>query len=212
MRKSFIILFFSFSMSLLGQSFEGEIIFEIKYFRVDSGEEVRHNDLKNIAGYKSIFLTKDGYEKQITDSQLNSVTIFSSSENRFYYKDSPKNDTLFFRDLKKSYNTPFEYEIENNADTIAGYSCNKLIYKSGDGLAHFYFAPELRKNPKYSKNFRAFNKNKIDEMMKSYCLRYDIYAGELIIRAVAIEVKERKLSNKEFILPEHKILIEKYGR
>ncbi len=200
-------------MSLLGQNFEGEIKYEIKYFRIDNGKEVQHNDLKNIAGTKSILLVKNGYEKQITNSQHYSITVLSLSENRMYYKNSPKNDTLFFFDLNKFHNTPFDYEVIKNVDTIAGYPCNKLIYKnSGDNNMTFYYAPELSLDPKYYMNVRISNHNKLKEIMKSYFLRSDNYAGELVIRRVANEVIERKISDKELTLPPHKVLIEKYGR
>ncbi|AJR04814.1 hypothetical protein [Siansivirga zeaxanthinifaciens] len=47
MRKPVIILLLLFSILLFGQNFEGDIIYEIKYFRVDNGEEVKQRKIRD---------------------------------------------------------------------------------------------------------------------------------------------------------------------
>jgi hypothetical protein len=194
---------------LVSQDFEGEIIYEIKYYQADTGEEIQDEGLKKALGTKSVLLVKNGHNKQSFNSTYMSNQIFSPKDNKFYFSNEEAIDTLFYHDLKKYPNTNFTFDLDKKPIRILGYTCHKLSYKDSLASADYYFATELKANPKYFKNYRIGNRNKIQEKMKSVFLRYDFYVQNLIIRGTAIIVNQRKITNEELELPNHKVLIEK---
>jgi hypothetical protein len=208
--KTLIILIILISQNLIfSQDFEGEIIYELKYYNAENGEEIKDPNLKELLGTKSILLVKDGYNKQSFNSTYMSKQIFSPKDDRFYFRNQQVNDTLYYHDLKKDSNTNFKLKTEKLTVKILGYTCKKTTYKDSLVSADYYFASELKSDPKYFKNYKIGNRNRIQEKMKSLCLRYDFYIENLIIRATAIVLNERKLTNKELELPNYKVLIEK---
>ena len=209
MKKLFLLIIFISSHFIFSQDFEGEIIYELKYYNAQNGEEIKDANLKKLLGTKSVLFVKDGYNKQSFDSNYMSKQIFSPNDDKFYYRNKQVNDTLYYHDLSKDYNTNFSIDIEKHKIEILGYKCQKLSYKDSLVKADYYFAPELKSDPKYFKNYKIGNRNKIQEKMKSLFLRYDFYIENLIIQGTAIIVKERKLTNKELELPTHNVLIEK---
>ena len=209
MRKivtSFILLI---SISVYSQDFEGKIEYKLSYYQKDSKAIIDSPEIIKLLGDTSTFITKKGFYKQITNSQYMAFQLYDPKENRLYMKSKIESDTLFYIVTSKIKNTKFEYEIIKNADTILGHVCDKLSVRDSVGKQDYYFANDLKVSPEYFQNFTAFNKNKITDIMKSVFLRVDYYFINFIARMEATVIIETKENNEEFLLPPHKILLEK---
>ena len=195
------------SLKIFSQDFEGKV--EYKFYYFPSGNNAIDTlELKKTFGSTSTFITKKGKYKQITDSDMLTYQLYIPEENRLYFQDRISPDQLFYLRGEKSDNTPFEYEIVENADTILGYSCNKLTYQSGGLKLIYYYAPKLKINPKYYKDFSYLNRNKVLELIRSVFLRQDIEMPDFIGRIEAYRINPTKISDSEFIKPEAKIVRE----
>ena len=67
MKKLFLLIIFISSHFIFSQDFEGEIIYELKYYNAQNGEEIKDANLKKLLGTKSVLFVKDGYNKQSFD-------------------------------------------------------------------------------------------------------------------------------------------------
>ena len=191
------------SFKSLSQEFEGEITYAISAkSKINIPAE-----LLEMIGNKSIFITKKGAYKQITNSTFMALQIYIPNEGKLYYKNNIESDTLLFKDVQKFENEVYEYEIVKNADTILGYVCDKLIQKSKSMQQDFYYNSSLRLNPIHFKNFTAFEKNKVSEIIKSLYLRSDVIYQNLVISSVAVEIKRKEIDDIEFSLPQKQIIV-----
>jgi hypothetical protein len=126
-----IVLIFSFSVS--AQDFEGKIKYKISYYQKDNETLIESPELIRLLGDSSIFITKKGSYKQVTNSHYMAYQLYDPLENRLYIKNETESDTLFYIVGSKIKNTKFEYEIIKNADIILGHVCDKLNVKDDLG-------------------------------------------------------------------------------
>jgi hypothetical protein len=209
MKKTLLIIIFLFSIQVFSQDFKGIIKYETSFEKLVENNAINIEDLKAFLGINSTFITKNGSYKQISEGKFMSFQLYKPNQSKLYYKDLIEADTLYFKDVKKHDNTKFEYEIIKNADTILGYVCHKLIYKTKDSESHYYFAPELKQNPKYFKNYKFENKDKLVELTKSIYLRYDLFFNGLKIKSTATSIERKKIKDNEFEIPKNQIIVEK---
>lgn len=125
MKRSLLILILFLSTQVYTQDFEGIIEYENTYEKSTEYDEINLEELSAFLGIKSTFITKQGKYKQISDGRFMSFQIYKPKESKLYYKDFIEGDTLFYKDLKKSESTKFEYRITKNSDTILGHVCHK---------------------------------------------------------------------------------------
>lgn len=206
------IIIFLFTYLGYSQDFEGKIEYQITYFDKNN-VEVNIPKVNQLMGEKSTFITKKGKYKQITNSDFMSFQLYSSNEKKLYIKNNwnqKESDTLFYLDPSKLENVSFKYEITKNAATILGYLCDKLTVKDTLNIIReeYFYSPDLKLNPKYFKDFSAFNKNKITDLMKAVFLKLSYYYPEFTLSMTAIDIKKIKISDSEFNLPPRKAFIE----
>ncbi|MBF7091812.1 hypothetical protein IUY40_09675 [Flavobacterium sp. ALJ2] len=204
--NKFLISFFLISLELYCQDFEGKIEYKISY-KVISDKESEAN-LKRDLGTKITFVTKNGFYKEITDSEYMNYILYNPNENKLYFTDKLLPKTLFFYKGDKLPNTKIIYKIFKNAETILGHICNKLVYKTEKYEIAFYYSKDLKIDPKYFKNFTYLNKNKNTEIMKSIFLKQIVTTKNYIATTVASKIIFVKISDKEFIKPLHEIIKE----
>jgi len=209
-KKTTLILVLLFAFKSFSQEFEGQIKYDISFKSVDGGKLSNEDLVRKTVGRKSVFVTKKGAYKQITDSNFMALQIYNPDQGKLYYQNDTESDTINYKDVLKwnNENYEYEYEIVKNADTILGYICDKLIQRSKIGEQDFYYNSKLKLNPIHFKNFIAFEKNKVTEIMKSVFLRSDMRFKNLILSYLATEINESKISDETFNLPKGKVIIE----
>ena len=188
--------------------FEGRIEYRLKFIP-NPDKNVDTIKLKKEFGDKSIFMVKQGATKQVNDFNYMTQQLFLPKENRLYYTNRTEPDILFFYRCDKTDNKDFTSKVIKNADTILGYVCNKLIYKDEFGQIDYYFAPELKMDPKYTKDYSFMNRNKITQIMKSVYLKQVYRTPEYTAITEAIKVEKTKIDDHEFDKPKRKMIRER---
>ena len=158
---------------------------------------------KNVTSY-----FKNGYYKEITNSNFMGFQLFRHEENKIYYKHSLKDDTLWYSSTIAEHNIEFNYEIVENADTILGVSCDKLIYKDSSGTKSYYYSSEYSLDPEYYRNFTYYNKYEVLKLMRAIYLQFEMETALFKLKVTAINIKRKKLKDRIFRIPKHKQLVQ----
>jgi agmatine/peptidylarginine deiminase len=201
-----LVLFISINFCS-SEDFEGTIEYE-NTFKVLSKED-NETSLKNDLGTKMTFVVKNGFTKETTDGAYGNIHIFNPKENRIYFTDKFSADTLYYHNGTK--NEPYKnatFEVVKNAGNILGLACDKLIYRTENYEIIYFYAKDLKYDPKYVKNFGYLNKNKKIQLMKSIILKQIMTSKSFIVTVEAVKIKPGKISDKQFVNPKHKVLKE----
>lgn len=122
-------------------------------------------------------------------------------------------DTLFFQKNSEG-DTLLRYEIQENADTICGYVCNRLNVLIGNKndkeallMRFIFYVPELIVDPEKFKEFGGYCNYEVYKITKSAFLRIEMLNSywPFKLRMEATKVIPRSLSEKEVSMPENSI-------
>jgi len=189
--------------------FEGRIEYRLKFIP-NTGKNIDTLKLREEFGEKSTFIIKQGAIRRTNESQQMALQLYLPKENRLYYTNKAQPEILFFYQCDKAGNKDFTSKVIKNADTILGYSCDKLVYTDEFGQKiDYYFASELKMDPKYTKQYSFLNKNKIAEIMKSVFLRQEYKTADYTLITEAIKVEKTKIDDHEFDKPKRKMIRER---
>lgn len=195
------------SLIFYNQDFEGKIEYKTSY-KVLSDKESEAS-LKNDLGTKMTFIVKNGFTKEISNAAYGNLHIFNPIENRIYFTDSFSPNILFYTNGKKAEpNKNVKYKVVKNAEIILGHKCDKLIYIAENYEIVYFYSPDLKYDPKYTKNFTYTNKNEKVAIMKSIFLKQVMTTKNFIATVEAVKITPQKISDKEFDKPKHKVLKE----
>lgn len=197
-----VFLFLNFT-KLACQSFEGIIEYKIEYKNINPG--LNAEEIKNTLGEKTMCFIKDGFYLEKTETEFMGFQLFRAQDSAIYYYNSSSDDTLFIQNTAVTQKHSFEYSITQNADTILGYSCDKIEVEDKYGTISYYFNKSLALNPEYYRNYTLNNKHEIMKIMKSVYLRLEMSYPYFDINIIATRITPKKLKNKIFKLPEEKI-------
>ena len=206
MRNLLLLVFIYFPLSVLSQDFEGIIEYEQSYSNNKTNLSIK--ELHEMFGTHVTSYLKNGYYKEITDSEYMSYQLYRYKDNMIYYKDNFNSDTLFYKATNLKHDIPLNHKLEKNADTILGYACDKLIITDDYGTREYFFSDKLTLNPDYYKNYSYINKDKIVALMKAYYLRLRMTYSSFTVDIIAKNIKHKKLSRRIFELPKKRINVE----
>jgi len=142
------LLLLIFPLSLLAQSFEGKIVYNISYKDLPAEMQqmasvLPHNQTIWIKGNKSRFEQKmpQGSTVVITDASKGTSTILMEMMGQKYKMDIPK---VEMSQMMNEGQMP-EIKYVSGTREIAGYMCNKaeVKMKEFDGIATFYYTEEI---------------------------------------------------------------------
>ena len=201
-----VLIFTLTATSLYAQNFQGIVEYEMSYIIKDSTLTVE--GLEKEMGKKVITYFKKGCYKEITDSEFMSYTLFRHQDNRVYFKHSTDVDTLGYFSTLDDSDQKFDYKIVEQADSILGEVCDLLIVHDRYGTKKHYYSSKYSLDPKYYRNFTASNMNKTAKLKKAIYLRLEMEYDPYIITVEAKKIKRKRLSNKIFKVPKHKVLVE----
>jgi hypothetical protein len=200
MKKIFLLIFIS-TLKLYSQNFEGKVEYETSY-KVISDKE-NETSLKKDLGTKMTLTIKNGFCKEVTNSEYGNLNLYYPKENRLYFTDKFAPKTLYYYDGNKEPNTKATYQVIKNGETILGHLCDKLIYKNEGYEVIYFYSKDLKSDPKYVKGFTYLNRNKKLEIMKSVCLKQIVKTKNFIATMKAVKIVPIKVNNEEFIKPQY---------
>lgn len=119
---SLILIFHCFYST--AQNFEGFISYETSY-----NSKSKNISTKEVFGQETSMETtyfKDGYYLQISTSDFMHYLLWRSEDTTQYFKNKSTSDTIWFEKTNSNPSRIDSFFVEKNADTILGYSCDKL--------------------------------------------------------------------------------------
>lgn len=186
------------------QDFEGIIKYEYNY--QPKTNEFSAEFLKKELGGNVISYVKNGFLKQISESEFMSLELYRYKDSKVYFMNGTETDTLRFMDIKKKENISYKHEIVKNADTILNIVCDKLIYIDKYGKKEYYYSSKLSLNPKYYTNFNYSNQNEILKLTKAVSLKVVSNYNMFVVEKIAVDIKKVRLEDDTFNLPKHSVL------
>ena len=204
MNKLIVIIIFSILTQNKSKDFEGTIDYEIKYSNISISEN--EADLKQVLGTKMRMTVKNGFTKEVTNSNYGNFNLYIPSENKMYYSDKFEPETLYYTKGDKEPNIKATYKIVKNVETVLDFNCNKLIYNDGKYTVTYFYSRELKIDPTHVKNFTYLNRNKKLEIMQAVCLKQIITTKNFTATMTAVKVYAGNIDDSEFIIPKYKFL------
>lgn len=120
---SIICLFIS--VHLWAQSFEGKIVYQVRYKSKTS--KLTDEQLATMLGTKQIYYVKGGDYKTIAPSSMGEWQLYINHDNKLYNK-KPASNVLSWND-GASYNDPvLSSKITKNVTEVKGYNCDELVF------------------------------------------------------------------------------------
>lgn len=206
-----LLLFFQLSIFSQGKEFEGEIHYRHLYRFALKGMDTAEI-LKNY-GSASKYFYKEGAYRWTFDSCIMAEEYFYPETGKTYNRSAE--DEQFTINERNGYNKLLKYEVQENADTICGYVCNRIMVMTGnksdknDILVRFiFYAPELVIDPQKFKKFGSYCNYEVYKITKSAFLRIEMLSPFMpfAIRMEATKVIPRTLEKSEVSLPVNAVL------
>ncbi len=180
------------------QDFEGIVEYEMTYFSKNAKLKVAN--LEKEMGTHSHVYYKNGFYKDITNSDYYALNIFRHDKSNIYYQHK-NDDTLRVVSVISKEPIPLEYEIFEDAETILGVVCDKLVIKNKYGTKTYYYSSKYSQDPKFYKNYTISSKAKIAALMKAIYLKLEVESPYYNVTILAKKVIPMKLKKKEFEIP-----------
>lgn len=181
------------------QSFEGEILYNIKYH--SKSPNITDEQLgKNFGTEQKELIATNGDYKNIFNGNIIKEQLYKSKENKAYTL-LTSSDTWYYEDYGINKDKALSFEFSEGVDTILGLNCNVISVKTETGYIKFFFNekypidPELYNKHLYGNWYYIISKTKAIPLK----VIYDTPGFVMISEAVVVE--DKKLSEINFKLP-----------
>ncbi len=178
--------------------FEGKITYSLTF--VDKTGEMSKEQAKMFMGDQQVYTIKgDKYKSEMNG--MMKITQYYLGHDTLYTQIGGMNNILWI-DVTSNPDQLISFTIDKNADIVAGIHCDLVTIKSTEGITKYYFNKKYKINPiNYSKHEYGFWKLLIDKT-KALPLKSISDTKDLYIEIVAKEIKEMKVADAEFIVPD----------
>lgn len=194
----FLILFTLISSYSLAQDFEGKVVFQNTYTSKISN--FTSEQFTSMMGSVQEYLTKEGNYKSLSNGTLFQWQIYINKDNKLYTK-MANSPAVLWNDGAVNANEVIKSEINKNAITTLGYSCDELILTTKTGVEKYYFSSKLKVNPKLFENHKYGNWSEVILKTNALPIKMIIDNPQFSMECTATTITPLKLDNKEFELP-----------
>ncbi|MGB1294044.1 MAG: hypothetical protein ACPG6V_01090 [Flavobacteriales bacterium] len=200
MKKMIFILPLLICLQGFAQNFEGVISYRSTYTSNMDGVTV-----EEMFGQKSSLdqtSIKDGFYLNKSTTGFMNYQLWRSIDTMEYFMNTSSKDTVWFN---KTNSLPTHFDstaFEANADTVAGYLCNKLTVFRGNQIYSYYYHPDFTLDPKYYNQYLNIAKFEILKLMKSPYLKLTISSPKFGLDMEAVNIKIKHLPDSIFRIPE----------
>ena len=195
MKANIIYLIIFVPFFVLGQAYEGQILYDISY--QTKTDQPSSEQLNNLLGTKQAYIIKNGSYKSAFNGRFIRLQVYKPNENKGYTLTS-KSDTLYYEDYSKNIDKALSYEIKRNQDTIMGIPCDLIIVKAEKSKTSVYFNSKYKVNPELFKNHNYGNWYYIISKTKALPLKTITETEQFIMTSIATEVKPMQLNDNVF--------------
>jgi hypothetical protein len=185
------------SLTVFGQSFEGEIIYQTTY--KSKNPTITDDRLTSLMGSTEEYFIKGAAYKSVLNGTLLQWQLYIPAENKLYTKMSNK-DSAISNDAAINDDSVISFVLNKAVINILGYSCDELILNSKSGTEKYYFSSKLSIDPTNYVNHKLGNWYTYVSMAKAVPLKIEIENPQFSIVFIATSVKPMKLNDSIFHL------------
>lgn len=188
------------SMTVFGQTFEGKITYQNSY--TSKLPNVQDQQFNTMMGTTQEYIIKGGDYKSSSNGSLVQWQLYINKDNKLYNKMS-NSETIFWNEGNTNPDSIINVEINKGVTEILGYKCDEVILTCKSGVQKYYFNQKVAVDISLFKNHLYGNWYDFLKVSKSLPLKSIIETQQFSMISVATDIKEMKLDDKEFQLPEN---------
>jgi hypothetical protein len=201
MNKLLVFALITFStLTVFGQNIEGKITYSNTY--KNKNPQMTDQQWLSMMGGTQEYYIKGGNYKSVTNGTLMQWQLYVNSENKLYSKMS-NSETVFWNDGLTNPDSIISVKLNKNVIKILGYECDELILTCKSGIQKYYFNSTLKVDVSLFENHKFGNWYDFLKESNSLPLKMIIDNAQFTMENIATEVKEMKLNEKDFQLPEN---------
>lgn len=188
------------SMTVFGQTFEGKITYQNSY--TSKLPNVQDQQFNTMMGTTQEYIIKGGDYKSSSNGSLVQWQLYINKDNKLYNR-MINSETIFWNEGNTNPDSIINVEINKGVTEILGYKCDEVILTCKSGVQKYYFNQKVAVDISLFKNHLYGNWYDFLKVSKSLPLKSIIETQQFSMISVATDIKEMKLDDKEFQLPEN---------
>ncbi len=180
-------------------SFEGKITFHV--IMQTTADKKKYQSLKEVFGDTVIYtFSKGRYAMEYIDGKVEYIKYLRDNNQ---YRKMAWLDTLYFQDAVLENSTLYSVLEEKTDFKVLGRKLNMVSIITDNFKKYYYYDPNMHMNPEYFKKHTFGYENKYYEIAKAPYIYAEIEYEDLKIVLKAISIKEMKIDDKFFKLPNY---------
>lgn len=200
MKHLLTILMTVISVTVFGQTFEGKITYQNSY--ISKLPNVQDQQFNSMMGTTQEYIIKGGDYKSSSNGTLVQWQLYINKDNKLYNKMS-NSETIFWNDGITNPDSIISVVINKGVTEILGYKCDEVVLTCKSGVQKYYFNQKIAVDISLFKNHLYGNWYDFLKVSKSLPLKSIIETQQFTLVSEATDIKEMKLDDKEFRLPEN---------
>lgn len=187
-----------FSVTAVGQTFEGEIIYENTYKSKVAG--VSDELFTTMMGSIQTYYIKNGDYKSIANGSFFQWMLYVNKDNKLYTK-MANSENLLWNDGAENNDEVLTAQVNKGVTEILGYVCDELILTCKSGVQKYYFSAEISVDAKLFVNHKFGNWHDFISKSNALPLKSIVESEQFSLVSVAKQVKSVELDTTIFELP-----------
>ncbi|NHM00853.1 hypothetical protein [Flavobacterium difficile] len=198
--KKFAFILTLLSASVFGQTFEGKIFYNTTY--ESKLPNMSSEQFTVMMGNNQEYLTKNGNYKSITNGKFLQWQLYSKADRKLYTK-MANSEIIFWNDVSINADEVVKIEINKAVTKVLGYTCDEVVLTCKSGIQKYYFNTAFGVDISLFEEHLYGNWYNYLKEAKAFPLKSIIENAQFTLVSTATEIKEMKLDDKEFQLPEN---------
>lgn len=188
------------TIAVFGQTFQGKIIYKNTY--ESKIPNLTNEQLTTMMGATQEYLIKNGDYKSTTNGTMVQWQLYVQKDNKLYSK-MADSDTLLYNEGGTNPDEVLNVEVKKGTEKVLGLPCDELILTCKSGIQKYYYNSRLNVDASLFAGHLFGNWYDYLKVSKALPLKTVVENPQFTFTSTATEIKDMKLDDKEFHLPEN---------
>jgi hypothetical protein len=200
MKKLLTVAMIVLTATVFGQDFQGKISYQNTY--VSKIPNVTSEQFTAMMGATQSYIIKGGDYKSSANGTMFQWQLYINKDNKLYNKMS-NSETILWNDGGTNPDEVLKVEVNKGVTEVLGYKCDEVVMTCKSGIQKYYFNSKLSVDASLFTGHLFGNWYDYLKVAKALPLKSVIDNAQFTLTSIATVVKETKLDDKEFQLPEN---------
>ena len=192
-----LLVFFS-SVVCIAQNFEGKITYQNSF--KSKIPNVTDEMFTEMMGSSWDYAIKGAKYHTAANGTLLQWQLYVPQDNKLYTKMS-NSTSILWNDAAVNPDEVIKAEVNKNAATILGHSCDEVVLTCKSGVQKYYFSPKYKLDAKLFENHKYGNFYEFLSHAKAIPLKIIIDNVQFSMESVATAIQAQKVDDQRFVLP-----------